>query len=1020
MGSADGEVANDPTANGGVSMPPLVHAEPLYLETDRLAWPQLQALTVDLSKYVEGARRAEEFGRNGQGQDGIDVHGFFDDGSVTAYQCKRVERFTVAILDSAVTEFLEGENPNDATRFVVVTSASALDTGVTNRLTELQRLHRQLIIELWGREHISDALRDQYQVVRRHFGQPNASAFCDSVPLPIAADTEQFDADSILRGPVESLNLAADLDAANTALETDPAAAAETYRAIAGALEHSAYAPHAARLRQREADAWRAAGDAEGVIKAELSILSNAVTTDDAMESQQALHRLSRDELDFPEDWVRSAHVLGAIGGFEHNRGDTLEEAVKHFDAMQENDPYRLEAAVHIVEHALAHRMPSVVADRADALLQLSASANRDEASLMLAARVAAAVADATSDWQALARDAKRIYPPKAQPLLLARYARHLVRQADPTAAIGRYYDAIQAACLLGHYADAADWTYAIQLVRIRYGHLGEINDLHRHATALRAQGNDSVVPSPFSPRERALSRLHDGKLPDALEAIRIYLRRTVTLGDWSGEHDAEELMAELLAKVSQPLQAVDHMITAGAREDLEKLAAEFPDAPIAFPVPDALEALPTWERACAYTFVAGVADFLSDEEAEAWAGVTLAEIEAANPSPWGTPDPFLTSFKAFSKLAVGSTPDQAERFLDVTEQYIQRDPNRYRFSDEQHAEALAGVALGHAGLRRRAVSQMCAALIADQRMGGIILSDGADALVAERDLVAELCRGAAAEGNDLAALALVITENDLAPAVDLARGRVARLTQPREHTPGTYAHYGGWENVALLSLALDPAERSALADTMVAAVRDKADVAGNRRLALRTLETLAPHLDASQRRRLFATALAAAKGDLDGSANDDLFPDSPLGRFRMSMGSTSLRLPGLRAAATLAVDDDQVDAVVELAKSELDARDEQLANAVAVALSRLPREKIGLDAGSLAVSSSDSVRALAAMIWCATDFPPTLGVQLAADRSALVRRTLHANLSENPEHDDVRAILARDPRRSIRRRLDS
>lgn len=106
----------------------------------------------------------------------------------------------------------------------------------------------------------------------------------------------------------------------------------------------------------------------------------------------------------------------------------------------------------------------------------------------------------------------------------------------------------------------------------------------------------------------------------------------------------------------------------------------------------------------------------------------------------------------------------------------------------------------------------MCRALIADQRMGGIILSRGRDSLSAERDIVAARCGPAAAEGHVNAALALVLTEADTTAVVPLARRCLDALAQPRTHTPGHYEFSGGWQDEAVLSIALTSAVRRTLA----------------------------------------------------------------------------------------------------------------------------------------------------------------------------------------------------------------
>lgn len=1002
-------------------LPPSPSPAPKLLNTDLFRWDDFETFTVDLALEVDGAARADLYGKPGQSQDGIDAHGFFDDGSVTAYQCKRVKRvngFTVSDLDSAVNDFVTGANPNEAGRLVIATTTSTRGTKVTNRLKELQRLHAPLKIELWGQEHLSRELRPLPDLVRRYFGQATADLFCDPASAEPGPARTGFDADAILRGPIESLGLAGDFEAATAALRDNPARAAVGFRAIAHRLQASPYAPHASQLRRREADACRASEDALGVITAELEILRTALSAEDPGEANAVTHRLSQDKLEFPDAPVRSVNVFAAIAAFEHNRGVTLDEATKQFDETQDGDPYRLEAAVHLAEHAISNRSGEIVAARAAPFGTLVDSAGADDANRLLAARLAASVADATDDWSKLAKAARR-YPPRCRALLLARFGRHQVRRQDPEAAIALYYDAIETACQAEIYADAADWALTIRLIRLRHGMLDdETHDLFRHASALRAYGSDSVIPAPFSPRERVLSRLHDGKLPDALEAIRMYLRRAVTLGDWSDEREAQEHLGKLLVETGDPMRAMDYLISAGAREDIEKLAADLQDGPLEFPLPDDLTTWPTWERACAFTLVAGIGDLLSDADARSWAGAALVEIRAALPAPLGMPNPYECAFKAFAAVAAGSSEEQAASFLALTEPLIEREPNRYRFSDKSHARGVIGVAMGHPSLRREAVRHMCKALIADQQLGDIVLTEGHEALLTEPDVVAEMCTPSAGVADDnRPALALVLTESDLAPVVDLARERVTALIQPRQHTKGTIPYYGGWTDIALLSLALPVEERDVFADAMLTVALDQDDAAGNRRLALETIATLGPHLSDEKRDELFDVAVEAAQGEHDGSSDDQHFSNHPLERFRVDMGAHTLRWSALRAIAALAREERQYSTVLGLAVKGLETRDDKVAHAVAQALTRLPAYAVALDPSTLALGGDDSLRALAAVLWCALDHPSDLGSRLARDPSPLVRRTLALNLTDGREHEAVRSLLAQDSRRSIRLR---
>ena len=111
------------------------------------------------------------------------------------------------------------------------------------------------------------------------------------------------------------------------------------------------------------------------------------------------------------------------------------------------------------------------------------------------------------------------------------------------------------------------------------------------------------------------------------------------------------------------------------------------------------------------------------------------------------TVSPGLEACKAFGHLAGATTEEQARQFLSIAEPWVEREPNHYRHTDAAHAEALVRIAGAHPALRQAAVSQMCRALIADQRMAEIVLNSGTRWLRAEPAVVSAVCAEPASAG---------------------------------------------------------------------------------------------------------------------------------------------------------------------------------------------------------------------------------------------------------------------------------
>ena len=177
-----------------------------------------------------------------------------------------------------------------------------------------------------------------------------------------------------------------------------------------------------------------------------------------------------------------------------------------------------LQHALVLAEEAVAARRPGLVSTRADALEAIAAAQRSDDAGQSIAARLRMCIADCGGDWDALAMGATRHYAPPLAAWALARHARHLALTLQPDASETRWYDAIERTCNAGKCDDAADWLYAVRALRVKFDRIdGTIDDCHRSALALRAMGDGTILPEPYSAKERALSALREEKWPDAL-----------------------------------------------------------------------------------------------------------------------------------------------------------------------------------------------------------------------------------------------------------------------------------------------------------------------------------------------------------------------------------------------------------------------------------------------------------------------------------------------------------------------
>ncbi|MER6946559.1 tetratricopeptide repeat protein [Nonomuraea sp. NPDC000554] len=143
-------------------------------------WEDFERLVLDLASDVDCLIEAFRYGVGGQRQAGLDVAGRSE--TWTAYQAKKVEKFTDRHLARALDEFINGRQPFGAARLVVVT-ACATPTQMRDTLAEYREKHADLAFELWDADHLNGLLRSRPTIVARFFGEHVARRFCDAHAL---------------------------------------------------------------------------------------------------------------------------------------------------------------------------------------------------------------------------------------------------------------------------------------------------------------------------------------------------------------------------------------------------------------------------------------------------------------------------------------------------------------------------------------------------------------------------------------------------------------------------------------------------------------------------------------------------------------------------------------------------------------------------------------------------------------------------------------------------------------------
>ncbi|MFF1872798.1 hypothetical protein [Kitasatospora herbaricolor] len=826
---------------------------------------------------------------------------------------------------------------------------------------------------------------------------------------------DPVDVGAVLRGPLARLHLDTAFEDAQEQQSHDPVGAAGVFGSIADRLASTPYSQYALNVRRRQAQALQAAGDSDGRIRVDLDVMVKALQRGDAALASRTIQRLVAEQITGADSLIRTVNALGAIAELELDHRTTLQHVAATVDELQPDDPYGLQAVTLFAEHAVADNDHALLLDRSARLRSFVDAAPADP---LWQARLTACLADAddpATPWSVTAARAGR-EPAAAAALLSARYARHLARSGLPEEALERYDTAVERALRPAgpaFHQDAADWIEAQNLIRVRYGiERTKLADSHLMPAALRAAGNGALLPHPMSARENALAHLaRDKSEPDTLQALRRYRLEAVVTGAWQREGEAERLLGAFHLRTGEIHSALPHLMAAGETDTLGSAAAQLPDEPLDLE-PGGVAARQSWERVSAFTLAGKAADLLPDEQAVQWMQAALDEV-AANRPPTFSGDSTLAAYRSLAGLAWACTDEQAQRYLDFVEPFLDRRPGYASKSDQSHPDVLIAIAARHPELRRRAVEQMCRILdLAPGRMTEIILLNGAS-LQSDPELVVQLCGPSAQRGNAQAAIALTLVDAR-AQAADAARHQVRHLITPTQPTPPDLVRP---EFVALLAEALDDQDRSELGEALKEGVLNADRLAMQRQEHLNALASLAASLTAEQRAVLYPTALDAAEGNLDGSAGDEDDGMHPYDRSGINWGTTTLRYAGLRAAAALSDRPEQIETLATLALIQLPHADEDEALTLTQALAMLDPDHTGLPVEALAAHSLPWVRVLAARMWCAArEGRPVVGASLARDPSHHVRRTMAACLTDTELHTSLRLDLRHDPRRSVRR----
>jgi hypothetical protein len=845
----------------------------------------------------------------------------------------------------------------------------------------------------------------------------STSAQSTSVAEALPTTDREVLSNAVNQGPLRHLGIDHDSAEADELVKTDPAGAAARYGKVAEVLVEAGFDVHAREIRSNQAKALHQAGRLDDCAAVRLSLLWTSMNQTGS--TTETFSHCERPDEGHAGDCgfgralaVAQAAVLGT----------RARDLTTSFDALQEDDPYLLEAAVFLAEHSIAEREIDVLEERLERLTSLSLPLPRSgSAEEDLVVRLSMCVADVTGEWTEL-RDRALQFTPVHRTWILAREARYLSFTDDFAGAIRAYRDAIAQALTHRMNDEAADWLYSLRALRVRSGIFFATGDTeHPFAQHLRNGTWSQLLPGSPTLEERALRSLTEGKGRSAVKLLTQWRWKACTRADLIGENETSERLGAVLKDNGEPFAGLRELVRAEAGKSAATAAADLPQTPLDWPV--SLGGSTAGRLGAALEVAAVAADFLGEEDASAWITTALDLIEGGGPRPTFFSHLVERGTKILAALGSRLDEAQARRVLTATEPWLPRDDKTGRRTDSDHARLLIEIAGRHPGLADVAVQQLLEGTVFNQDFGGKALCSGLAVLGKHRNRVQAVLLGPAEAGNRWAQSILarigVATERIREQVAAAARAVIDREHPQTDIRVMSIWGYNTW--LVATSDLLDAGLRAELVSVLVRRALDPAELIPNRRDALDELAGIAPDLSPEERKRAFDAVLPLMGDDQPLSAHDLVLASMrhPLSFIRFDMGPDTTADAAVQACACLATTEEERKTARRQAIRLLARPDEIEVTKIVRTLLVVDSSADDLPPELLATHVNEHVRALAAVLWAHAPTDPEPGLSLARDPARIVRTSLADALTDRPEHARIREILAADPRLSVRERVD-
>lgn len=1012
---------------GPTTLPrPLQYEGPVELNTDELTPGNFEKLVVALVELEQEATVAYQYGIPGQRQNGIDVIARLQDGNYRSYQAKRYKRFTLASLRKAVDVWDQGGRPYSSDSFVIVVACRARRREILDEIDSFIA-SRGIEIELWDRLTLSNKLRDLPSIVTQFFGVATARVFC---PAFHAGDTQsasgsnhQLYADAAVRGPLRALDLSRSVAAAEEFLTGGRhEEAGALFESIASELRTAGFSFHSELIMQRAVDA-NLGGDA----------------TERAAEQVLNLYWSHRTQLTNPESLVRSLSRVHAraselshhrllavksalcVSALERGDATSLQEVLDAFEELEPLPELVVPLAI-LVEACMAYGdfapTPALLA-KLHSVLDLAVT---EEPVFFF--RLGACVAQLTGAWRPFLQRVREHMAPIYHAWGNARRACAEALTNDPGHAEECMTDAIEKACSLGASYDAANWLYALRTVRLWGGSVrAPGHDEHTMAkqllnqeTVSRMPGSDRIVLS----ANQALVR---GPASRALPLINAWRVQAFVRGDLADRLQAEGALGRLYADNEALVEAIDSFVWCGRDREIKETAKRLPEQPAALEY-KSTRWRTTQQLDSALVAAVAAADLIPDIAGRSWLDLAInllqSDLSQLPPSMGSYPD--INSFAVARSFGELLTDEEAAELLNQMSSWLDRPEHTYRHTDRDHIRLLAKLARRRGPLDKGVADQLIAAIGASHELASDVLSSEScvghlqRATAADESLLGRL-RNDNRDG--VLATCLIATDQIDDAIVAFVNDHADRVINREAATASSSSRWGGDNEWNVLAPALNRDRADALAASYMNCASNAHEPMGNRNSALAALGDLAVSLSDQQR----VVSYEAVRTLIDSRVEDRSISgmmaaaSNPFSSFRFRDVARDLRGGAFYALVKLAEEPQQYEEVQRLAFFVVARAEESVAVQVVQALIAVPLEYRTFGVEPLRLFSSEPARSLLAVVWAEQQEDESLGRELAADSSPMVRRSLARAMAQSGTDSEVRDLLRTDCRRSVRTR---